>query len=74
MASNELMIAQKKMTDLRGTGSLPKVDGSPRGEKSEVVEESKHCAAGLMNGRYHCPPILGQVPQRLHHKVSCSTT
>ncbi|KAG0616351.1 hypothetical protein M758_5G107800 [Ceratodon purpureus] len=26
-----------------------------------------------MNGRYHCPPILGQVPQRLHHKVSCST-
>ena len=69
----EKVLMCRKTADLRGTGSLPEEDGSTGREESEVVEERKYIAAGLMNGGYHCPPILRQLPQRLHHKISCRT-
>ena len=58
---------------LMSISSRSKVDCPASREKKEIIEESKHFAARLMNGEKNSPSIPRQAPQCLRYKECGST-
>ena len=55
-------------------GCRSEVDGPPFWQQEERVEAVEYLTAGLVDGRYNCPTISGQVSELGCHKICCSTT
>ena len=61
------------MPYLMSISSRSKVDCPASREKKEIIKESKHFAARLMNREKDSPSIPRQAPQCLRYKERCGT-